>query len=348
MPAKGLLAAGQVSADDNVGSFLAQRGGIVNPGGCQTIMSEGVNQDPVIQCYHCGNRGKSRLVAHYLHTVGLIDAIPGDEYSGSVAWEELYELHKCGACDKINVRCVTYHSYPGDPESNHYFSEEVKTHILFPPVEELPLGVPQTVGHAYTIAAKVEKTDAELFGMSMRRVLEEVCLDRGVRGKNLEQKLNRLAEMEGMPKAMASVGNYLRLLGNLGAHPEAARLTESEVPIIGALCRAILLYVYTPPHLAKIAEESYKRMKGSTHDGGAQGTSATGSSTADDVLASLFEVAGKRVSVQDETEISSAPRVVVLTGEAEADRKLVADAKAKRAEDERRLGHSITLIVIDP
>jgi hypothetical protein len=53
------------------------------------------------------------------------------------------------------------------------------------------------------------------------------------------------------------------IFGNIGAHAGGAQLSENEVPVIDALCHAILEYVYGAPHLVALAQETLDRVKAS-------------------------------------------------------------------------------------
>jgi hypothetical protein len=50
---------------------------------------------------------------------------------------------------------------------------------------------------------------------------------------------------------------------NIGAHAAGVQLSENEVPVIDALCRAILEYVYGAPHLVALAQQTLDKVKAS-------------------------------------------------------------------------------------
>lgn len=52
-----------------------------------------------------------------------------------------------------------------------------------------------------------------------------------------------------------------RDFGNIGAHAGSGELTEKEIPIVNALCNAILEYVYSAPYLATLAENKLQTIK---------------------------------------------------------------------------------------
>jgi hypothetical protein len=53
----------------------------------------------------------------------------------------------------------------------------------------------------------------------------------------------------------------LRQLRNVGAHADLGELNESEIPVLDALSRAILEYVYRAPRLLEEVNERLKKLK---------------------------------------------------------------------------------------
>ena len=56
---------------------------------------------------------------------------------------------------------------------------------LYPVSSKVPLGLPAKIQKEYEIAVKVRGISANLYGVSMGRVLELVCEDRKAKGDNL-------------------------------------------------------------------------------------------------------------------------------------------------------------------
>ena len=73
--------------------------------------------------------------------------------------------------------------------------------------------------------------------------------------------LKELAAKNEIPDKLVKVASGLKDFGNIGAHAGSGDLTEKEIPILNALCSAILEYVYSAPHLATIAENKLKTIK---------------------------------------------------------------------------------------
>jgi hypothetical protein len=59
----------------------------------------------------------------------------------------------------------------------------------------------------------------------------------------LLDQLKFLAQAGVIPQQLIDIADGLRNFGNIGAHAGGVQLSENEVPVIDALCRAILEYV---------------------------------------------------------------------------------------------------------
>ena len=73
--------------------------------------------------------------------------------------------------------------------------------------------------------------------------------------------LNDLAGRGEIPPGLADIADSLRQLRNVGAHPVLGELTESEVPVLEDLTRAVLEYVYSAPDLAARAQRSLAALR---------------------------------------------------------------------------------------
>jgi hypothetical protein len=69
-----------------------------------------------------------------------------------------------------------------------------------------------------------------------------------------------LAQKGEIPNRLVEMAQKLRILRNIGAHASLGELTYAETPILEALCRAILEYVYTAPNLITKVEQRIKKL----------------------------------------------------------------------------------------
>jgi len=84
----------------------------------------------------------------------------------------------------------------------------------------------------------------------VRRTLEEVCVDKEAKGKNLKERIKALESKIVVPKELLEAMDELRLLGNDAAHIEAqtfGKISEEELEIAIEFTKELLkaLYQYT-------------------------------------------------------------------------------------------------------
>lgn len=209
-----------------------------------------MNLSKLISCRHCGNISNMEIV-------GIVndDHIYVDPNYGPMNETGThYSVLKCPACEKINI--VSYDWHDG-MESD----DEISYDFLYPQNVNYPIGLPEKILTAYKAAEKVKSIDVNAYSILMRRLLELVCLDRGAKVGTLAAMLKELADKNEIPDKLVKVATGLKDFGNIGAHAGSGELTEKEIPIVNALCSAILEYVYSAPYLATIAENKLTTIK---------------------------------------------------------------------------------------
>jgi len=171
-------------------------------------------------------------------------------------WEagRIYELILCPACKQVLLASYFYH--------DGYDPTDIQYEIIYPTHEDAPEGIPSPIAKAYEAAHRVRSIDPNAFGVLLGRVLELVCEDRQAVGKDLYAKLQNLATNDEIPSKLVDVAHGIRNLRNVGAHATLGELTAAEVPILDALTRAILEYVYSAPLLAQKAEQRLNELRG--------------------------------------------------------------------------------------
>jgi hypothetical protein len=200
------------------------------------------------RCLHCTNTATMKAVARYSQVRSYSDDPSGHEWD----FGDVYELLLCPACEKIMLQKGTFHSE---------FPEEWEPIVLYPAPSQAVDGLPGPVEKAYKAALAVRSVDANAFAVLLRRLLEIVCNDRGAAGRTLNDKLRALAEAGTIPPQLVEIANGLRQFGNIGAHAGGVDLSDREVPVLEALCRAILEYVYGAPQLIAIAQRTLDELK---------------------------------------------------------------------------------------
>jgi hypothetical protein len=202
-----------------------------------------------LKCPHCGN-----LVPMELKTTHVENYSAEDSGGSTFDFGTTYEFLKCPACEDVVIRRYNWNEFMDE-------TDEIDYEILFPVNKSFPRGLPPEIQKGLEAADKVKKVDANAYGVLIRRVLEMVCIDRNAKGKTLFIQLGELAKSGEIPEKLVDIAHHLKNFGNVGAHAGKGDLTPAEVPILDDLCRAILEYVYSAPHLAQKAQNSLKALK---------------------------------------------------------------------------------------
>ncbi len=203
----------------------------------------------VTTCRHCGNVAPMGVIgsAENVQTYHLGCGLPMD--AGI-----LYEVWLCPACSEVTL--VRGNWNEGMEDRSEY---DLK--VIFPSEKGELAGLPKDVGAEYAAAQQVAKISPNAHAVLLGRVLDYVCSDRGASGGTLAERLDDLATRQEIPNRLAALAHKLRQLRNVGAHADLGTLTKAEIPVLEALCRAVLEYVYTAPLLLKEVEERLRKIK---------------------------------------------------------------------------------------
>ncbi|MDO5665533.1 MAG: DUF4145 domain-containing protein [Bacteroidia bacterium] len=169
----------------------------------------------------------------------------------------VYSGLKCPACKKVNI--VSYY-WNDSIESD----DEIEYSNIYPKESNFPLGLPESIAKTLKAAEKIKSIDVNAYTILLRRLLEQVCIDRNAEGNTLASMLNDLAGKNEIPEKLVKVAKGLKDFGNIGAHAGIGELSENEIPIVKALTYAVLEYIYSAPHLASIAETKLESIKNRT------------------------------------------------------------------------------------
>lgn len=205
-----------------------------------------------IKCGHCQNTAPMELVAKYSQVTDTVEDSPGNFFNVYT----YYELLRCPACREITLEEYDWCDELGDdPTTVHY-----KIRYPIEIQNKTPLGMPEHINKAYLAAQKVRAVDANAYAVLLGRVLELICKDRSAKGKTLAKQLEDLSKRGEIPEKLSLVTLKLRNFRNIGAHASLGELTEEEIPLLEALSKALLEYIYTAPYLVKLAEQHYQKL----------------------------------------------------------------------------------------
>ena len=164
------------------------------------------NTNVATRCPHCGHFGTFLQVSQ------------GDiaKMNGNNQITHFLGIRKCP-----NEKCQGHLFFISDANRNI---------LLTSPSETIPFdkeNIPNGVLKAFEEAIKCHSNNCfTASAIMIRKTLEEICQDRGAKGKNLNLRLNDLGNKILIPKELLDGMNDLRLLGNDAAHIEAKTFNE--------------------------------------------------------------------------------------------------------------------------
>lgn len=209
--------------------------------------------DTVHTCYHCGNTGKLR----YIDKIGWSDEeIEHDPITAEVTDYTLIEredwfIFECPVCNKPVLI------------SEYFFApyNETTRKIEYPTVAISKEGVPKDIYAAFESAIKTKGIDYAICLLSLRRVLEMICKDKGAVGNTLEQKIQSLVDKNIFTSTIDDACWIIRQLGNEAAHADKIEVYQNDIEQVIEYIALIIKYLYSMPYQVKIMKEQVKKRK---------------------------------------------------------------------------------------
>lgn len=165
-----------------------------------------------------------------------------------------YQVLQCQGCEKPYFQIAEVIVCLTDAEEQ--IGSELNSGEAYPPPVELrepsPLlnnqgVIPETVWQVYRESlAAAESNLLTLAGLGFRAVVEAVCKDKQADGRNLDRKIDALAELALVTREGADALHSLRLLGNSAAH-EAKAPSQNQILACKAVVDHLLNAAYVLP-----------------------------------------------------------------------------------------------------
>lgn len=208
---------------------------------------ESEEKDAVYTCYHCGNTGLLRYIGQTSWKNADMDIAPnGIVYNYFLIEHEDWNILECPVCHKpVVIREYTFDANDGIPEIS----------IEFPKSPIHKDGVPGEIASAFESAVKTKGIDSAICLLSLRRVLEMICKDKGATGNNLEAKIKYLINEKALPEMFDDACWIIRKLGNEAAHADKAKFSDYDTEQVIDFLSTIIEYLYSVPvRIAKMKE----------------------------------------------------------------------------------------------
>ncbi len=211
-------------------------------------MSKVISYSEKLECLHCHNVAPMRVVG----SVG--DTVEQDMDNGPpVQHGIVYEVLSCPKCEQATIRSGRW--------NDSMESDDWRGTVIYPSQRPQILGLPPAVEQEFRAAEMVSQVSPNAYAVLLGRVLDVVCQDRNAVGDTLHKQLIDLAAKQEIPRNLADLAHKLRQLRNVGAHASLGTLSADEVPVLEALCRAVLEYVYAAPKLMERVGQLVAKLK---------------------------------------------------------------------------------------
>lgn len=201
-------------------------------------------------CPHCNNKAPQALI----HTQEFEESWYSKDSDQEDKINGYYYVASCDTCKGILVYGDIF-SPQGD-EVNFAIYQ-----LLWPEEKTLPYEAPQHIRQIYEEAALIQQTSPNAFAVQIRRGLEAICVNRGIKERTLRAALKKLAEKGEIPKVLAEVTDVLRLLGNVGAHWTEQRIHPSQTPALDDFFKTIVEYIYVAPSKLQEFKDQLEKFK---------------------------------------------------------------------------------------
>jgi hypothetical protein len=196
-----------------------------------------------VHCGECNRHTNHRVIAK--RTLGTA---PEEEFQ----WGENHHFCQCAGCDSF---CYAISEWSEDDWNPHTGEVDYRWRI-FPrskderhPIDDV-WDLPNKVRIIYLeIMGAVNAKLPVLSAIGLRALIEALCKDQGVIGKNLENLIDGLATNGILSEAQASILHSHRFLGNVAAH-EIESAKPKEVLAALEIAETMLRAIYVLPGLS--------------------------------------------------------------------------------------------------
>ncbi len=166
----------------------------------------------------------------------MAKTINNDEDDYKISWK--YYMLQCMGCESISFRIETHDyevSYPDEYENwIHEITVEVYPKPLknHSPISE-QYNLPSTIRTVYKETLDALKNECNLLaGVGFRAVIEAVCNDKKITGKNLATQIDNLSKNRLITESEAKRLHAVRFLGNDSIHEIAVPKKEALIVVL--------------------------------------------------------------------------------------------------------------------
>ncbi len=210
-------------------------------------------KDQVHTCFHCGNTGLMNYVGNTYWTYDEVERNAlGDVIYAVQIEHEYWHVFECPVCHKP----VLISEYCFDAQESR---PEIKTE--YPTIAVSRDGVPKDIYSAFESAVKTKGIDYSICLLSLRRVLEIICKDKGAEGRDLEKKIDDLIEKKIFPPMIEDACWIIRQMGNDAAHADKIAVYTYDIEQVIGYVATIIDYLYSLPYRVEKMKKKIEKRK---------------------------------------------------------------------------------------
>ena len=217
-----------------------------------TNMPETETIKKYIFCNNCGNETNHLCKGEHYRD------FPNLNPDGSLAFIERlgYRFWICAGCEsgtleEYYIFDITSEEYLSTVDEN-YFPERTRLHVKAKEFKQLPNKL--TSIYKETLRAYNNNLFI-LCAVGIRALLEGICADKNISGRNLEIKIDNMISI--LPKNIVTNLHSIRFIGNEAAHELAAPTTD-DLRMAIEICEDLLNYLYALDYKARYLSSSQK------------------------------------------------------------------------------------------
>ena len=206
-------------------------------------------------CFHCGNTGLLKFIGktEWKNEDIAKDGV-GNIINYTLIEHEDWCVFECPVCNKPVIISEYVFDIAETPA-------EYKTE--YPTIARSPLGVPKEIYSAFESAVKTKGIDHSICLLSLRRVLEMICKEKGAVGKNLEKKINDLIAKKVFPPMIEDACWIIRQMGNEAAHADDIKVYTYDIEQGIGYVATIIDSLYSLPYRVEKMKAKIEERKNS-------------------------------------------------------------------------------------
>lgn len=211
-----------------------------------------------IFCNNCKNDTNHMCVAEHYRDY------ENNNPDGSIGFVERlgYRLWICAGCERGTMEeFYIFNLTQKEPSSipeEHYFPERSRLHVKDKNFKQLPDKL--TTIYRETLHAFNNKL-VVLCAMGIRGLLEGICANKNITGRNLKKRIENLASI--LPQNIVNNLHGIRFIGNEAAH-ELSAPNINELRLAIEICEDLLNFLYELDYKASRLNSSLQSKKSAT------------------------------------------------------------------------------------